>query len=116
MMTTRTCLLGLTALLVTLNGCVIVVDEGGGEVDATWSSSYSTTEADSDLARRVGATLGDDPELRTEDLHVSVRRGVVTLKGEVGDLPTLEKAVSTAAAVDGVRRVVSKPTVEVSSG
>ena len=43
----------LSFLLAFLSGCVIVVDEGEGDVDASWATSYSTTEADEELARRV---------------------------------------------------------------
>ena len=49
--------------------------------------------------------------------HVrAVRRGVVTLRGEVTDLQVLERAVNAAAAVDGTRRVVSKLEVELPAG
>jgi osmotically-inducible protein OsmY len=111
--TMQTLLLG--ALVGVSSACVIVVDEGEDTVDATWASSYSTTEADTRLANEVGESLDADAALRTEDLRVSVRRGVVTLKGEVSDIPTLERAVDVANSVDGVRRVVSKLTVEVAS-
>jgi osmotically-inducible protein OsmY len=108
-------LLALAALISLSSACVIVVDDGEGSVDATWASSYSTTEADEELARQVGDSIDDDPVLRTEDLRVSVRRGVVTLNGEVSDIPTLERAVDVANSVEGVRRVVSRLAVEVSS-
>lgn len=112
-MNTGSQFLALSALLALLSGCVIVVDEGEGDVDASWATSYSSTEADEDLARRVGDAIEDDPQLRNEDVRVAVRRGVVTLKGEVTDLDVLERAVSAAAAVDGTRRVVSKLEVEI---
>lgn len=107
-------LFGLAAALAVLSACVIVVDEGEGDVDAKWASSYSSTDADVSLARRVGEDLDADPVLRTEDLRVDVRRGVVTLRGEVTSVQNLQKAVDTASSVEGVRRVVSKLTVEVS--
>ena len=105
----------LAVLVAVASACVIVVDDGKGSVDATWASNYSATEADEELARQVGDTIEDDPLLRTEDLRVSVRRGVVTLSGEVSDIPTLERAVDLANSVEGVRRVVSRLAVEVSS-
>jgi osmotically-inducible protein OsmY len=113
-MKTGAYVLATAVLLAGLNACVIVVDEGEGDVDATWASSYSSTDEDSELARRIGHRLEADPALEKEDLHVQVRRGVVTLKGEVADIQTLDRAVQTAAGVEGVRRVVSKLTVEVS--
>lgn len=108
-------IIALSALVGISSACVIVVDDGEGSVEADWASSYSTTEADTDLAHEIGENLDADPTLRTEDLQVSVRRGVVTLRGEVSDIPTLERAVNVANSVEGVRRVVSKLAVEVSS-
>ena len=106
-------ILVLGALVGLSSACVIVVDEGEDSIDATWASSYSTTEADTRLANDVGESLDADAALRSEDLRVSVRRGIVTLNGEVSDIPTLQRAVDVANSVDGVRRVVSKLTVEV---
>lgn len=114
-MKTGVCTFGIMVLAVVLNGCVIVVDEGEGDVDASWATSYSSTDADEDLAKRVGTVIDEDPDLRTEDLRVSVRKGVVTLRGEVSDIKTLERVVDTASRVEGVRRVISKITVEVAS-
>ena len=108
-------IMALSALIGVSSACVIVVGDDDGSVDATWASSYSTTDADTELAHQVGESLDADPTLRTEDLQVSVRRGVVTLRGEVSDIPTLERAVDVANSVEGVRRVVSKLAVEVSS-
>jgi osmotically-inducible protein OsmY len=68
------------------------------------------------LAENIGDGFDRDPTLSTEDLRVTVRRGVVTLRGEVSDLAALERALDVAASVEGVRRVVSKLTVEVSTG
>lgn len=109
-------LLGLAVVMVMSAACVIVVDEADGDVDAKWASSYSSTDADVALARRVGEDLEADPDLRTEDLRVDVRRGVVTLHGEVESVRNLQKAIDTVSSVDGVRRVVSKLKVEVSAG
>lgn len=107
-------LFALAAVLAMASACVIVVDEADGDVDAKWASSYASTDADVALARRVGDDLEADPDLRTEDLQVDVRRGVVTLRGEVGSVRNLQKAIDTASSVDGVRRVVSRLKVEVS--
>lgn len=105
---------GVAAVLALASGCVIVVDEGEGDVEATWASSYSSTDEDADLAREIGKDLDADPRLRVEDLRVDVRRGVVTLRGEVSSIENLQRAVDAAAAVGGVRRVVSRLTVEIS--
>jgi osmotically-inducible protein OsmY len=104
----------LVAVLAMASACVIVVDKDDGNVDAQWASSHASSDADVALARRVGEDLEADPDLRTEDLRVDVRRGVVTLRGEVRSIQNLQKAIDAAASVDGVRRVVSRLKVEVS--
>ena len=101
--------------LVSIGACVVVVDGGEGEVDATWASEYQSTPEDESLAQDIGDGFDADPALRTEDLRVSVRRGVATLRGEVSNLAALERAMDVASSVEGVRRVVSKLTVEVSA-
>lgn len=107
-------LLGLVAALAMMSACVIVVDDNEDEVEATWATNYSSTDEDVALARRIGEDLESDPGLRTEDLRVDVRRGVVTLRGEVSDVQALQKAIETASAVHGVRKVISRLKVEVS--
>lgn len=108
----------LAFVLTAMTACVIVVKEGEGEsdVEATWASSYSSTAEDDSLAENIGDGFDRDPTLSTEDLRVTVRRGVATLRGEVSDLAALERALDVAASVEGVRRVVSKLTLEVSTG
>ena len=81
-------------------------------IDASAASSASATQRlfDPDKAFEQRAKLGH------RDHVGAVRRGVVTLRGEVTDLQVLERAVNAAAAVDGTRRVVSKLEVELPAG
>lgn len=106
----------LALVLCSMTACIIVVHEGEDDVEATWVGNYSPTAEDESLARHIGDAFEGDSTLGAEDLRVSVRRGVATLRGDVSDVAALERAVDVAASVEGVSRVVSRLTVDVSSG
>lgn len=98
-------------------GCVIVVNDD--EADAEWVGSYdhdSAVEANQELRDRVGERLAQSAQLRGENIKVSADNGIVTLTGNLGDAALVQQAVEAAAAVDGVRRVVARLTVEVGTG
>ena len=98
-------------------GCVIVVNDD--EADAEWVGSYDhdrTVEANEELRDRVGELMAESEQLRDEDIKVSANNGIVTLTGNVGDAALVQQAVEAAAAVEGVRRVVARLTVEVGPG
>lgn len=100
-------------------GCVIVVNDD--EADAEWIGSYETDSdarnvANTDLRDRVGQRLAEVAQLRDEDISVTASNGVVTLRGKVGDPAVVKRAVDETVAVEGVRRVVAKLTVEVRPG
>jgi len=111
--------LALVAVSLVASGCVIVVKEG--EVDAEWGVDYEHEAsvrgaANAELSDRVSERLAEDSELRLEDLSVTAEDAVVTLRGRVGDVESLRRAVEIAGAMEGVRRVVSRVTVDVRSG
>jgi len=113
-------LASLTASLMAVmlaGGCVIVVNDD--EADAEWVGSYdhdSAVEANQELRDRVGERLAESAQLRGENIKVSADNGIVTLTGNLGDAALVQQAVEAAAAVDGVRRVVARLTVEVGTG
>jgi len=113
-------LASLTASLMAVmlaGGCVIVVNDD--EADAEWVGSYdhdSAVEANQELRDRVGERLAQSAQLRGENIKVSADNGIVTLTGNLGDAALVQQAVEAAAAVDGVRRVVARLTVEVGTG
>ncbi len=119
----RTTTLAAAILAVGLtSGCVVVVgdtDDGSG-VDAGWISSYeeesSTRREDNAvLADRVSRRLDEVPALQTEDITVSASGEIVTLFGRLNDIEHLQQAVTAAAEVEGVGRVVSRITLDVRS-
>jgi len=113
-------LASLTASLMAVmlaGGCVIVVNDD--EADAERVGSYdhdSAVEANQELRDRVGERLAQSAQLRGENIKVSADNGIVTLTGNLGDAALVQQAVEAAAAVDGVRRVVARLTVEVGTG
>lgn len=112
-------ILALVAVAFLASGCIVVVKEG--EWDAEWASEYEhesnvRNAANAELSDRVSERLAEDSDLRLEDLSVTAEDEVVTLRGRVGDVEALRRAVELAGSVDGVRRVVSRVTVDVRSG
>ncbi len=100
-------------------GCVIVVNDE--QADAEWIGSYETdsetrSAANADLRERVGRRLSAEPGLQGQDISVSAKDGTVTLRGQVAEPGLIEQAIDAASAVDGVRRVVARLTVEVRPG
>lgn len=112
-------ILAIVAISLVASGCIIVVKEG--EWDAEWASEHEHQAsvrgaANTELSDRVSERLAEDSDLRVEDLSVTAADAVVTLHGRVGDVESLRRAVELAGSVDGVRRVVSRVTVDVRSG
>jgi osmotically-inducible protein OsmY len=83
------------------------------------SAGYRSEEDSRDLRRdlddrtiesRVRIALGRDPETAEERIEIGCRDGVVTLRGTVSRDAAADRATSTAAGVEGVRRVVDRIT------
>jgi osmotically-inducible protein OsmY len=114
----RNLVLSLTALSVlSLSGCVIVVDGKDGDTEAKWASTWeeeneAAAEANKRLAREVSSALASDSMLVGEKIKVSARRGAVALHGKVGSAAAIDRALQVAADVPGVDSVVSRLSVE----
>ncbi|MFW6042247.1 MAG: BON domain-containing protein [Chloroflexota bacterium] len=80
----------------------------GASAEAQDAEGEPTGEAEPPLLQRVEAALAADP--RTSDVVVEVieERGVITLKGEVGDPQTRETVQQVVAQVPGVLSVVNQ--------
>jgi osmotically-inducible protein OsmY len=115
---TRKLILSFAALsLLSLGGCVIVVDGKDGETEAKWASTWeeeneTASEANKQLARDVSAALAADSQLLGEKIKVSARRGAVALHGKVGSAAAIDRALQVAADIPGVESVVSRLSVE----
>lgn len=113
-----TLILALVAASMLSSGCIVVVKEG--EWDAEWAGNYEHEAsvrgaANAELSDRVSERLAGDSDLLLEDLSVTAEDEVVTLHGRVGDIESLRRAVELAGSVEGVRRVVSRVTVDIRS-
>ncbi len=63
------------------------------------------TSADDRIYDTVRQRLANDPDVKGADLEVSVKNGVVTIKGTVNDERAREKAEKITKKVKGVTRV-----------
>jgi hypothetical protein len=64
--------------------------------------------ADEALAARVRRELREDAATAHLRLHVTVRDGIATLRGEVNDLDDLDNALAVAGRVPGIVDVVDE--------
>ena len=105
-------------MLLLLTGCPLCLIGAGG-------AGYTAGEASADKERGVGDVLSDgvitmkvnaayaaNKNLSAWDINVDTRLGVVTLRGYVKDNMTIEEAIKTAHAVEGVKEVKSLLVVE----
>jgi osmotically-inducible protein OsmY len=107
-----------------MGGCVLVVgDRGGiGRGDVEWASSHDravpveTRSTNGSAAREVDSRIRMERMLADQDITVSSSGDIVTLHGRVSDIGLLEHAMRIAAESPGVRRVVSRVTVEMEGG
>ncbi|MEZ5292359.1 MAG: BON domain-containing protein [Vicinamibacterales bacterium] len=80
------------------------------------SAEKMTDASDEDIEARVKAALKADMMLKNSSIDVaSVNKGVVLLSGKAASLDAHLKAIETARAVKGVRRVGTEVTVADSS-
>lgn len=101
--------------LLALQGCVVVIgtDTDDGVYFAGESKEIGGIRHDGDrLSKNVASAIAADPDLVAEDIRVSSKDGTVVLKGRVGRVALLERALSTARNVENVGHVISKMTVD----
>lgn len=70
---------------------------------------------DDQVADRIRQAVQLDPWLDAEEIRITVDDGVVTLRGEVEDAFSRADATATAAAVNGVTRVINRLEAEAGS-
>lgn len=108
-------LLLLLPTVLVLPGCVVVVGADADDGVHWGSRDYRENGVQHDgerLSRDVARVLGANAELIAEDIRVSSDDGEVVLRGRVGDVALVEKAIATTRSVDGVERVVSRLVVD----
>ena len=105
-------------LAITLAGCSGLMlgggsGSGGSGSGATGTSQSSSTTQPSDVAitGMVREALTADPRVSTSAITVSTRHGMVELGGSARDYEAREAAEKLAIAVDGVKGVDNRITV-----
>ncbi|WP_447968655.1 BON domain-containing protein [Nitrospira sp. M1] len=71
---------------------------------------------DSTIQEQLEHQFLEDPVVDLKDLHISVKRGVVTLKGQMQSWQEKQSALNVAKMVKGVQAVRDKLTVHVVEG
>ena len=94
----------------------------GQSVDRTTSKMAAATEsaadkasnvvADATITGKVKAAIFAEPGLKSLQIDVDTRNGVVTLSGSVGTSGDKDRAIQLAQAIDGVASVVDHLAVK----
>ncbi|MDH3589527.1 MAG: BON domain-containing protein [Gammaproteobacteria bacterium] len=90
-----------------VNGCVLVV------ADENVAQEVREDKHRSRLARDIARDIDGDESLMDSDISVREHDGVVTLRGEVDRLSSLQHAIDIVARHPDVETVISHLTVEV---
>jgi|SRR5579859_268806 len=97
----------LVALMLNLGGCVLALDSEGDAHSSSWSSG----ESDTSLARAVRARLDGDPVTEAAEFTVTTEHGRVYLDGTTDKPEALAKAVQIALDTPDVKSVRCHVTV-----
>lgn len=96
--------------LTIVSGCVPVMIGGaaaGGYYVGKDKRSVSVIANDASITTKIKADFVKDPDVSALKINIDTYQGVVTLRGEVPDYRTANRAVSIAKRAPGVKRVVS---------
>lgn len=97
-----------------LSGCAAAVVGGaaaGGYYVGQDERSAGQIAQDASITATVNTRFLRDDMVKARTINVDTYNGVVTLYGEVSSQAIVDRAVSIARGVNGVRQVVSKLTV-----
>ncbi len=98
------------ALLLT---CALIVTVGVNPLNAQSESRREPTKefGDAWITTKIQAAYFLDADVKSRNIDVATRNGVVTLTGVVGSQREREQALSIARTTDGVKDVVDKLTM-----
>lgn len=94
-----------SALLVLASACDSTAPQAG---PAPTPVSVGTSIDDGVITTRVKAALLGEPTMKSFDINVETRGGEVLLSGFVASQDQVERALSAARAVEGVKSVLNK--------
>jgi hyperosmotically inducible protein len=99
------------AVFASVSACATAVVGGaaaGGDQAGRYDYRSAGAARDAAISRTINAHYVKDPLVSAFDIHVDTHNGVVNLSGTVPSQQAARRAVSLAAAVDGVSRVISQ--------
>ncbi len=98
-----------SVLVITAVGCSKPADDVGMPVATT---TVGTTIDDSVITSNVKAVLLGDPDIKSFDFKVETRKGEVLLTGFVDNQVQMDRAVTIARGIEGVRLVSNEMSIK----
>jgi len=98
--------------------CVLAAGCGNPQAEApkaVASTTVGTEIDDTVLTTKVKSALFADPDIKSFDLKVETRKGVVQLSGFVDNQAQVNRALAASAAVEGVKSVENNVTLKTGS-
>lgn len=93
--------------------CAIVFTLANAAVsEATNTAALGASVDDSVITAKIKSALVADRDVKAFDIHVQTRHGEVLLSGSVESQAQVERAVTIAKKIDGVRRIENRMRVE----
>jgi len=74
----------------------------------TWTVVWAEQPTDNEIDDKVRIKLAGDPDVKGNQLTVSVKEGMVTIQGKVESERAKNKATKLARKVKGVKNVVNE--------
>jgi hyperosmotically inducible periplasmic protein len=107
----------LLILNLALAGALSMLTAGcGNSQDAPAAKTTAGTEIDDTVVTtKVKSALLSDPDIKSFDLKVETRKGVVQLSGFVDNQAQVERAMATTAGVPGVLKIENSISLKVGS-
>lgn len=103
----------LSGLLLTGCGAAVVAGAAGaGYYVGKDERTVGQITDDATITTRINAKYARDDLIKVIDINVDTYMSLVTLYGPVANRKTADRAVSLAKSVNGVKKVISKLTIQ----
>ena len=99
-------------VILALSAFVAGCDKGPGEGQKNSAAAVGASIDDSVVTTKVKSALFADPDVKSFDIKVETRKGVVQLSGFVDSQTRVERALDIARRVEGVKSVENHMSVK----
>jgi len=103
------------ALSLVLAGALLAAGCGNSQEAPAAKTTAGTELDDTVVTTKVKSALLSDPDIKSFDLKVETRKGVVLLSGFVDNQAQVDRALATTAGVPGVRSIENSVSIKVGS-